>query len=165
MKFNKKYFPLLWIINIILLIIFLFVKVSNALYSIFIALAFALIFITPLILIATQLVYELKNVKEETKTEKLLTITPNIGCVMITLLTCVNFIQTIEKQAVFEMIIILFTFICFELYFAFITYTNINNMKKQKQTKKIVWIYIATYALLLGFYICAVIMSYDWSIN
>lgn len=167
MKFNKKYFPLLWIINIILLIIFLFVKISNTMYSTFMALTFALIFITPLILVIAQLFYEKKNINIEiTKQEKLLAITPNIGCIMIILLTCVNFIQTIEKQAVFEMITILFTFVCFELYFAFMIYTNYDTYKKDnKQMKKLIWIYVATYILLLGFYICAMIMSYDWSIN
>lgn len=166
MKLNKKIFPIFWILNIILLIIFLFVKVNETLYSLFIAFAFALIFITPLILTGIQLVCEIKDPKENmTKVDQLLTITPNIGCVMIILLACVNFIRTIEKQAAFEMITILFTFICFELYFAFITYTNIRDMKKQKQTKKIIWIYVATYVLLLGFYICAMIMSYDWSVN
>lgn len=165
---NKKLiFPILWLVNIVLLLISFLVVINKDNYNIFMMLIFILIFITPLILIIMQFIYEINNKSKEenNKINKLLSIAPNVGCIMVMLLTCINYIQTIEKQALFQMFVILFVFICFELYFGYISHTYYTQFKENKtQIKKWGWLHLATYILLVGFYLCALIMSYDWSI-
>lgn len=167
MKNKKLIFPILWLVNILLLLISFLVVINKDNYNIFMMLIFILIFITPLILIIMQFIYEINNKSKEenNKINKLLSIAPNVGCIMVMLLTCINYIQTIEKQALFQMFVILFVFICFELYFGYISYTYYTQFKENKtQIKKWGWLHLATYILLVGFYLCALIMSYDWSI-
>lgn len=167
MKNKKLIFPILWLVNILLLLISFLVVINKDNYNIFMMLIFILIFITPLILIVMQFIYEINNKSKEenNKINKLLSIAPNVGCIMVMLLTCINYIQTIEKQALFQMFVILFVFICFELYFGYISYTYYTQFKENKtQIKKWGWLHLATYILLVGFYLCALIMSYDWSI-
>lgn len=168
MKNKKLIFPILWLVNIVLLLISFLVVINKDNYNIFMMLIFILIFITPLILIIMQFIYEINNKSKEeenNKINKLLSIAPNVGCIMVMLLTCINYIQTIEKQAVFQMFVILFVFICFELYFGYISHTYYTQFKENKtQIKKWGWLHLATYILLVGFYLCALIMSYDWSV-
>lgn len=167
MKNKKLIFPILWLVNIVLLLISFLVVINKDNYNIFMMLIFILIFITPLILIIMQFIYEIndKSKEENNKINKLLLIVPNVGCIMVMLLTCINYIQTIEKQALFQMFVILFVFICFELYFGYISHTYYTQFKENKtQIKKWGWLHLATYILLVGFYLCALIMSYDWSI-
>lgn len=167
MKNKKLIFPILWLVNIVLLLISFLVVINKDNYNIFMMLIFILIFITPLILIIMQFIYEINNKSKEenNKINKLLSIAPNVGCIMVMLLTCINYIQTIEKQALFQMFVILFVFICFELYFGYISHTYYTQFKENKtQIKKWGWLHLATYILLVGFYLCALIMSYDWSI-
>lgn len=167
MKNKKLIFPILWLVNIVLLLISFLVVINKDNYNIFMMLIFILIFITPLILIIMQFIYEINNKsnEENNKINKLLSIAPNVGCIMVMLLTCINYIQTIEKQAVFQMFVILFVFICFELYFGYISHTYYTQFKENKtQIKKLGWLHLATYILLVGFYLCALIMSYDWSV-
>lgn len=167
MKNKKLIFPILWLVNILLLLISFLVVINKDNYNIFMMLIFILIFITPLILIIMQFIYEINNKSKEenNKINKLLSIAPNVGCIMVMLLMCINYIQTIEKQALFQMFVILFVFIYFELYFGYISYTYYTQFKENKtQIKKWGWLHLATYILLVGFYLCALIMSYDWSI-
>ena len=123
---NKKIlFLIFWLINIFgLLLIILIPKDSNA-YQILYLMTMAMIFIVPLVLTCVQGYLTLyKGGKKD-----IYDIIPNCGSVLMMLLVFVNFVKSIEKQAIPQMITILGVFIGAELLLGYlkVEYKDIRN--------------------------------------
>ena len=151
---NKKIlFLIFWLINIFgLLLIILIPKDSNA-YQILYLMTMAMIFIVPLVLTCAQGYLTLyKGGKKD-----IYDIIPNCGSVLMMLLVFVKFVKSIEKQAIPQMITILGVFIGAELLLGYLK-VEYKDISKKKAT----WLEIATFASLVIFFFCAMIISVDF---
>ena len=155
MKKTDKIMGLCWILNIILLIVIIAIPKDNKLYNSLYMVFMLSIFLFPLLLVGIHAIMRLKNKEELT----IFNAIPHLGCILIMLLTFIKFIQAIEKFAVFQMVIIMITFIVAEILLGFIVYKFKNMTKKQY-----IWLNVGTYVTLVVFFFCAMIMSYDYSI-
>ena len=82
---------------------------------------------------------------------------PNGGSVLMMLLVFVKFVKSIEKQAIPQMITILGVFIGVELVLGYLKIEY-----KDLSKKKALWLEIATYASLVIFFFCCMIISVDF---
>lgn len=154
---NKKiWFSLAWIVNVLLLFILIIVPKTNMMYQIFYILTMIMIFVIPLFLTFFQTFMQIKTKEKE---RDIYIINANVGCSLIILLTFVNFMGSIDKIAIPQMLTILFLFVLIELLLGYIKYMYINMSIKQT-----VWINVATYVSLVIFFVCAMIISVDYGI-
>lgn len=151
---NKKIlFIIFWAINILsLLFIILIPKDSNA-YQILYLMTMEMIFITPLVLTLLQGCLTIYTNKKK----DIYDIIPNVGSILMMLLVFVKFVKSIEKQAIPQMITILGVFIGVELVLGYLKIEY-----KDLSKKKALWLEIATYASLVIFFFCAMIISVDF---
>lgn len=144
-----------WLANIIVLLVLILVPKNNNIYNRLYILFMLCIFAFPIILIALQVFYK---IKDKTKIS-IWSCVPNLGCILLMLLTFVKFIQSIEKYVIFEMVVIMMIFICLELLLGYII------MKyKDMKNKTYIWCNLGIYVTLVLFFLCAMIISYDYSI-
>ncbi len=166
---NKKIvFGVSWIINVLLLLLIVLIPKSESSYQLLSLFTMALIFIVPFVLVFSQAYLnivggvELTGYKECENGKRQYNIglvCPNIGCILIILLTFANFIKSIEKIAIAQMTTILMGFVLVELYIAFLLLIT-----KKMTKKQYVWVNVLTYGALFMFFCCAVIMSVDYGI-
>lgn len=115
-----------------------------------------MIFVIPLFLTFFQTFMQIKMKEKE---RDIYIINANVGCSLIILLTFVNFMGSIDKIAIPQMLTILFLFVLVELLLGYIKYMYINMSIKQT-----VWINVATYLSLVIFFVCTMIISVDYGI-
>ena len=159
MKINKKCtlpFGIMWIINIILLLVLILIPKNNDVFNNLYVVFLIGVFVLPLVLIFLQSYMQMKLDNES----NCLPCMSNAACSIIISLTFVRFIATIKNSVVVEMVTIMCVFIALELligYFVLIT--------KNFKEKKFILLSAATYISLVLFFFCAMIISYDHSIN
>ena len=153
---NKRlWFLFGWLTDILVLFLVIVIPKSSEIYSVLYSLTMYMIFIIPLFLILLQGWFTLAKDQDIS----LYNVIPNIGCSLVIMLTFVNFVGSIEKMGRAQMVTILFLFVVVELLLGYI------KLAYNKMTKKqFVFIEVASYASLVLFFICAMIMSFDFGI-
>ena len=154
---NKKIlFSIAWLINVLLLLLLIIMPKTSVLYPVLYLFTMIMIFVVPLALIVFQAYVKLKGKEQE---NDIYSAIPNAGCTLIILLTFVNFIGSIEKMAIPQMLTILFVFVITEL---LLGYLKIEYKKMSK--KQYLCIEGATYFALVVFFVCAMIISVDFGL-
>ena len=154
---NKKIlFSIAWLINVLLLLLLIIMPKTSVLYPVLYLFTMIMIFAVPLALIVFQAYVKLKGKEQE---NDIYSVIPNAGCTLIILLTFVNFIGSIEKMAIPQMLTILFAFVITEL---LLGYLKIEYKKMSK--KQYLCIEGATYFALVVFFVCAMIISVDFGL-
>ena len=153
---NKKTkFLYFWCIDFWCLLLLILIPKDADSYAVLSLMTMFMIFVIPLVLLFSQ--DYIMFVKREKRDEW--DGVPNIGIILIILSTFVNFVGSIEKIAVPQMITILILFVSVELLLGYIKVTY-----KEISLKKYIWIDIATYFSLLMFFACAMIISVDYGL-
>ena len=155
MKNKQMYFGLGWIINFIVLLIFILIPKDNSLFNVLYTVFMILLFLVPLFLTASLAGYNI-NKKEDIR---YLTIS-NLGSILMILLAMIRFIGSIESIAIVEFVTIMLTFVSLEVLIGYIFIEN-----KPLNKKQIILLSVATYIVMFMFFMCAMIVSYDFSIN
>lgn len=155
MKNKQMYFGLGWVINFIVLLIFILIPKDNSLFNVLYTIFMILLFLVPLFLTASLVGYNI-NKKEDIR---YLTIS-NLGSILMILLAMIRFIGSIESIAIVEFITIMLTFVSLEVLIGYIFIEN-----KPLNKKQIILLSVATYIVMFMFFMCAMIISYDFSIN
>lgn len=148
-------FSIGWIINIIILLVIIVIPKDNALFNSLYYVFVIGVFFLPGLLIGGQCVQKCKNNSDENN--KLWLGISSLGTSAIILLNFVNFINTIKKEFVSQVIVILLTFVSVELLLGYL------NITIKPNNRKYIFISIAIYITLVLFYFCVMIMSYDHS--
>lgn len=154
-KSNGILFSIGWIINILMLLIIIVIPKDNVLFESLYYVFVIGIFVLPAILIAGQCIIKCKDISEE-KNNLWLGLS-SLGTSAIILLNFVNFINTIKKEFVSQVVVILLTFVSVELLLGYL------NITIKPNNKKYTFISIGIYIALVIFYFCVMIMSYDHS--
>ena len=76
------------------------------------------------------------------------------------LLAMIRFIGSIESISIVEFVTIMLTFVSLEVLIGYIFIEN-----KPLNKKQIILLSVATYIVMFMFFMCAMIVSYDFSIN
>lgn len=153
---NSIVFGSIWVLDVVLLLVLILIPKDNDVFNNLYSLFLASIFLIPLVLIFLQ---SYVQIKENEKKDNRPWIS-NIGCCLLILLNFVRFIATIKQSVVVEMITIMAVFVALELLIGYFVWSL-----KQYKSKKYILLSIATYVSLVLFFFCAMIMSYDHSIN
>lgn len=153
---NSIVFGSIWVLDVVLLLVLILIPKDNDVFNNLYSLFLVSIFLIPLVLIFLQ---SYVQIKENEKKDNRPWIS-NIGCCLLILLNFVRFIATIKQSVVVEMITIMAVFVALELLIGYFVWSL-----KQYKSKKYILLSIATYASLVLFFFCAMIMSYDHSIN
>lgn len=154
---NKKIlFSIAWLINVLLLLLLIILPKTSVLYPVLYLFTMIMLFVVPLVLIVFQAYVKFKGKEQE---NDIYSVIPNAGCTLIILLTFVNFIGSIEKMAIPQMLTILFVFVITEL---LLGYLKIEYKKMSK--KQYLCIEGATYFALVVFFVCAMIISVDFGL-
>jgi len=153
---KKMYFLISWAINVALLLLLIVMPKSGSAYQILYILTMLMIFVIPLLLTFFQTALQLKS---DDKENDIYSIIPNVGSSLIILLTVINFLGSIEKIAIPQMITILFVFVLAELVLGYLKISY-----KVMSKKQIVWINVATYLSLVVFFVCTMIISIDFGL-
>lgn len=153
---NKKMLFLAgWIANVLFLLLIIIMPKIDGMYSFLYFLTMAMIFVIPCLLILLQAGLTIKNNEELDIYNGI----PNVGCSLVIMLTFVNFIGSIEKIGRAQIVTILFLFVVIEMMLGYIKITNKNMTKKQ-----FVFVEAASYLSLVLFFLCAMVMSFDFGI-
>lgn len=151
---NKKIiFLFCWNANALLLLLLILIPKVSELYSILYLMTMFMMFVVPLVLIIVQDCFLLLKFKVRDEYDSI----SNVGCIMIILLTLVNFLGSIETVAIPQMITILLLFVFVELLLGFLKIAY-----KECSLKQYIWLEVATYAALLFCFVCMMIISVDF---
>lgn len=143
-----------WLLDVLMLLIIILLPKDNNLYDVLYPLFRISIFVVPIVLIIIQVYLDYKK-----ESINVFSSVPCLGCSLLMLLTTIRFIFTIEKNVLFQMIVILFTFVALEILIGFLM------LKKDKLSVKThLFFGIVVYISLIMFYFCSMVMSYDHSI-
>lgn len=149
-----------WLLDVVLLIAIIVIPKDNKLYDILYSVFMLAIFLFPLLLMVGQFLCYFRQEKEVTKKEKSYIGIPALGTSCIILLTFMRFITSIEKHYRPELVIITIVFATMELLLGYLS-LSLESFDKKKH----MWLYIGIYAVLIVFFFCAMIMSWDHSSN
>lgn len=154
---NKKYgFIISWAVSVFVLLLLITVPMSKLFNHLAYIMTMIIIFVVPLALIVFQAYVKFKGKEQE---NDIYSVIPNAGCTLMILLTFVNFIGSIEKMAIPQMLTILFVFVITELLLGYL------KMEYKKMSKKqYLCIEGATYFVLVVFFVCAMIISVDFGL-